>query len=637
MAYHSLEAFINKLESARELERIDCFADPVLEIAEICDRISKSPGGGKALLFNDTGTDFPLLINSMGSLNRICMALGVKDLNDISERIESLFTSLARPKDTFFDKLGMLPMLGKLSGFFPQSIKGRGKCQEVIHHEPDLSIFPVLKTWPYDGGRFFTLPIVHTINPETGMRNAGMYRMQVFDKKTTGMHWHKHKTGESHYGLYKKMGLKMPVAVALGGDPVYSFSATAPLPENLDEYLFAGFLRSKSVKMVKCVSIDMEVPADADIIIEGYVDPAEEKVLEGPFGDHTGFYSLEDYYPRFHVSCITHKKDAIYPATLVGIPPQEDAWIAKATERIFFMPIRKTVVPELVDIYIPHVGVAHNLTIVKIEKSYAGQARKVMNALWGAGQMMFNKVLLVADENFDIHNTDFLLNALRKISPEKDILFSSGPLDVLDHSAYQIGYGGKLGIDICFNPDEDRPVHIKVPLYTDEAGHAASENLFMTDIRKIYPEEDKKGVFIAAIKKSEGYSFDLLCDLIMADDIYLDFSFFIFTDENVHIEKEFDLIWYVLSNMDPMSDIVLRRNSKNNVCLCLDGTSKTKSYDEFHRSWPNVLVMDELTIHKVDSRWNEYGIGEFISSPSLRYKHLRRSEGPAFYRDKNSK
>lgn len=633
MAYQSLRSFITKLEDARELERIDCFADPVLEIAEICDRMSKSPGGGRALLFNNTGTDFPLLINAMGSLNRMRLALGVKDLNDISQRIEELFSSLSKPKDTIFDKLGMLPMLGKISGFFPQSIKGSSKCQQVIYHEPDLSIFPVLKTWPYDGGRFFTLPIVHTVNPETGARNAGMYRMQLFDKRTTGMHWHKHKTGAAHYELYKKLGLKMPVSVALGGDPVYSFSATAPLPENVDEYLFAGFLRSKSVKMVKCISIDMEVPDDADIIIEGYVDPAEDKVLEGPFGDHTGFYSLEDYYPRFHITCISHRKDAVYPATLVGIPPQEDAWIAKATERIFFMPIRKTLVPELEDIYIPQEGVAHNLTIVKIEKTYAGQPRKVMNALWGAGQMMFNKVLIVADKNTDIFNPDSLLNALRRINPEKDLLFSSGPLDVLDHSASQTGYGGKLGIDIC-QVDEKQLDHIRVPSYVDAASRPVFKDNPLTCIRKLFPGEDKKGVFIAAVKKDNQYSFDKLCDWVIDEE---EFSFFIFTDENVEIEKDYDLIWYVLNNIDPMRDIVLQRNRLNRVCMYVDGTSKTKLHDQFPGAWPNVILMDEEIIHKVDSKWKDYGIGEFISSPSLRYKHLKRSEGPSFYGDKNVK
>ena len=326
--------------------------------------------------------------------------------------------------------------------------------------DPDMSKLPVLTCWPADGGPFVTLPAVHTVDPETGAPNVGMYRMQVFEKNLTGMHWHRHKTGANHYEKYKKAGKKMPVAVALGGDPVYTYAATAPMPENVDEYLLAGFLRKKSVKLVKCLTNDLYVPEDADFIIEGFVDPAEDFIWEGPFGDHTGFYSLADWYPRFHVTCITHKKDAVYPATIVGVPPQEDAYIGLATERIFLSPIRMAMVPELKDMTLPVAGVAHNFTVVKIEKNYPGQAVKVMHSLWGAGQMMFNKVLVVVDEEVDIHNHESIFKVFaERFQPDHSLQFSKGPLDVLDHSSSKFAFGSKLGIDLTAHPGEMFDLH----------------------------------------------------------------------------------------------------------------------------------------------------------------------------------
>jgi len=330
MAYSSLRQFIERLEQAGELYRVKAYVTPRLEIAEITDRMSKSPGGGKALLFENTGYDFPVLINAMGSYRRMCMALGVDDLNVIGREMEALFKSLAVPRSSLVEKLSLLPTLGKLASWMPVRIKGRGACQEVVMPEPDLYRLPILTCWPKDGGPFITLPIIHTRDPHTGIRNVGMYRMQVFTKDMTGMHWHKHKVSARHFQAYQALKQKMPVAVALGGDPVYTYAATAPLPDNVDEYMLAGFLRKKKVELVKCLTQDIEVPADADIVIEGYVDPEEAFIWEGPFGDHTGYYSLPDWYPRFHVTCITHRKDAVYPATIVGIPPQEDAWIGKA-------------------------------------------------------------------------------------------------------------------------------------------------------------------------------------------------------------------------------------------------------------------------------------------------------------------
>ena len=462
MSYKNLSQFISLLESSGELVRIKEFVSPKLEITEITDRISKQ--NGPALLFENTGTEFPVLINAMGSEKRICMALGVNHLDDIGRDIDRILKVFLAPKEGFMDKVRTLPMLQELASWMPKRRKRRGECQEVVMESPDLTKLPVLTCWPADGGPFITLPCVHTISPQSPVgsgqsprhhgttappsRNLGMYRMQLFGPDLTGMHWHLHKGSAHHYLKYKKLGMRMPVSVTLGGDPVYTYVATAPLPENLDEYLLAGFLRKRKVEMVRCLTNDLEVPADVDFVIEGYVDPAEELILEGPFGDHTGFYSLADLFPKFHVTCITHRKGAVYPATIVGIPPQEDGSIGKATERIFIKPLKMSVVPELTDMHMPVEGVFHNIVLTSIEKSYPGQAEKVMNALWGAGQMMFNKILIVTDPDVDLTDYREVARAISdNTDPLNNILFSRGPLDILDHSSTQYATGSKMGID----------------------------------------------------------------------------------------------------------------------------------------------------------------------------------------------
>jgi 4-hydroxy-3-polyprenylbenzoate decarboxylase len=391
MPYSGLSDFIYDLEKHYELLRIKSFVDPVLEITEITDRVSKT--GGKALLFENNGTKFPLLINAFGSQKRMSMAISRKSLDEPGSDIVSLFDNLTSSGGRFFKKLSSLPELLKILRFLPSRIRRKGICQQVIHKTPDLSILPVLKCWPHDGGRFITLPMVHTVHPVTGRTNVGMYRMQVIDNKTTAMHWQRHKTGANHFEEWKKTGRKMPVTVTLGGDPVYTYAATAPMPESIDEYILAGFLRKKKVKLVKCITNDLYIPSDADIVIEGFIDPSEELFREGPFGDHTGVYSLADWYPKFHVTCITHSQNAIYPATIVGIPPMEDAWLTQATEKIFLAPIKLALQPEIDDFHMPDPGTAHNLVVVKIHKSYPGQGKKVINSLFGAGQMMFTKYL----------------------------------------------------------------------------------------------------------------------------------------------------------------------------------------------------------------------------------------------------
>lgn len=628
MAYKSLRAFVDALDKAGELVRIKTFVDPVLEIAEITDRISKTPEWNKALLFENTGTGFPLLINSMGNERRMCMALGVDDLDDVARDIESLLKTITAPKNGLLEKLAMLPQLGKFASWMPKVVSGRGECQQVVMDKPDLSKLPILKCWPKDGGRFVTLPAIHTRDLLNGTRNIGMYRMQVFTETMTGMHWHKHKVSARHYNEYKKQGKIMPVAVALGGDPVYTYAATAPLPENVDEYMLAGFLRKKRVELVKCITQpEIEVPADADIIIEGYVDPNEELIWEGPFGDHTGYYSLPDFYPRFHVTAITHKKDAIYPATIVGIPPQEDAWIGKATERIFLAPIKMTMVPEIKDMNMPVEGVFHNLVITTIDKEYAGQGQKVMNAMWGAGQMMFNKILVLADGKVKIDDYKTLAKyVFDNVNPATDIYFSQGPMDVLDHSCSKLGFGGKMCIDGTKKWEEEMTAPL-TPFKLNSAFNAAA-------LQKQYPEvaslNDKLAreweipvLFVAMDKQRKGHVEELHAALSKEQGLQ-GIKMILYVEHTVDANDIADVLWRFCNNLDPRRDHFYGGADK--AILGLDGTRKTKALDGFERPWPNVIAADAKTIQVVDAKWSELKLGTLIKSPSLKYQHQMYGE-----------
>lgn len=621
MAYKSLAAFIEKLEAAGELVRIKTFVDPVLEIAEITDRVSKTPDRNKALLFENTGTDYPLLINGMGSEKRMCIALGVDDLDEVAKDIEDLFVKLTGPKNGLLEKLAMLPQLGKFASWMPKVVSGRGACQEVVMNEPNLDKLPILKCWPKDGGRFITLPSIHTKDPNNDIRNIGMYRMQVFTPTMTGMHWHKHKVSAKHFNEYKKLGKKMPVAVAIGGDPVYTYSATAPLPENVDEYMLAGFLRKKRVELVKCITQpEIEVPADADFIIEGYVDPTEELIWEGPFGDHTGYYSLPDWYPRFHVTAITHKKDAVYPATIVGIPPQEDAWLGKATERIFLAPIKMTMVPEIADMNMPVEGVFHNLVITSIDKEYAGQGQKVMNAMWGAGQMMFNKILAITDKDININDYETLTKyVFDNLNPATDVYFSQGPMDVLDHSCSKLGFGGKMCIDGTKKQEEE----ISEPLKP----YIPHKNLSAAGVLQNFPEVKsinvnlavKKSIpviFISVQKERKGHVKELHQKLSALPEMG-GIKMILYVEHTVNAEDIADTLWRLCNNLDPKRDHFY--NDAQNI-LGLDGTRKTKELDGFERPWPNIIAADNATIKSVDEKWSELNLGELIKSPSLKYQ-----------------
>jgi 4-hydroxy-3-polyprenylbenzoate decarboxylase len=496
VAYKDLREWIATLERAGELKRIRAEVDPILEITEITDRVSKSgshpfktgPGGepaamrdtrgGPALLFENVKghTGAQVLINQFGSARRMNMALEVELLDEVAERIHA-FMDVKSPQG-LLDKIKMLPMLADLGKFFPKTV-ATGACKEVIKRENfSLLDFPVLQCWPKDAGRFITLPCVITRDPRTGKRNVGMYRMQIFDAKTAGMHWQRQKIGAEHYrealraataasaalGPSARVDImartsggsvlasgprpagKMDVAVAIGTDPALTFSAIVPAPPDIEEYMIAGFLRQSPVELVKCETVDLEVPANAEIVLEGYVQ-LDELRTEGPFGDHTGFYSLEDEYPVFHLTCVTHRKNPIYATTIVGKPPMEDAWMGKAVERIF-LPLMRVTIPELVDVNLPIEGVFHNLMIVSIKKSYAGQARKVMNAIWSLGQAMFTKVIIVVDEDVNVQDIgEVTLKALNNIDPERDIQFMLGPVDSLDHASRLANFGSKMGID----------------------------------------------------------------------------------------------------------------------------------------------------------------------------------------------
>lgn len=449
MAYDSLRAFIQRLDRTGELRKIRREVDPYLEISAIADRAMKLPDGGPALLFEKVkDSKFPLAINLMGSRKRMSWALGVDDLEEVAAEIGALVKLPSEMPPTLMGKLQLLPKLGQLGAIAPKIVGGSAPCQEVVKTGDAASLddLPILTCWPDDGGPFITLPLVFTKDEASGKRNVGMYRIQKYGPRETGMHWQRHKVGSRHFANFEAKGRDIPVAVVLGGDPAMTYAATAPLPDEIDEMVFAGFLRKKLVEMVRCKTIDAEVPADADFVIEGYV-PAGERRREGPFGDHTGYYSLADDYPVFKVTAITHRKDAVFPATIVGPPPMEDKYLGLATERLF-LPLVKMVLPEVVDYYLPAEGVFHNLALVRIKKRYPGHAFKVMHALWGLGQMMFTKCIVVFDDDVDIQNpAEAVWRAFANIDPERDITFVKGPLDVLDHASPLMSFGSKMGVD----------------------------------------------------------------------------------------------------------------------------------------------------------------------------------------------
>jgi 4-hydroxy-3-polyprenylbenzoate decarboxylase len=442
--YSDLSEFLADLDKRRQLVRIADRVSPTLEIAAVTDRACKSQQGGPALLFeNPSGFDIPVATNIFGSLERMQLALGVTKLEDLEKEIDDLMTPPA-PKGVM-DALKLLPVVGRLADLMPKTVKD-APCQEVVNRDGTLDDLPILTCWPGDGGPFITLPLVFTRDPETGTRNIGVYRMQVFDGRTTGMHWQRHKGGAQHYRVAERLGRRLEVAVALSPEPILAYCATAPMPEGLDELLLGGFLSRRRIEVVKCVTVALEVPASSHIVLEGYVEPGERR-REGPFGDHTGFYSQPDDYPVFHLTCVTRRSRPTYLTTIVGIPPMEDYYLGLASERIFLPMIRKTV-PEIVDMHFPAEGIFHNLVIVSIDKRYPGHARKIMNAFWGLGQLMFSKTIVVVDKDVNVHDVGEVAWIVgTHMDPLRDVQMTRGPVDDLDDAADLPAYGGKMGID----------------------------------------------------------------------------------------------------------------------------------------------------------------------------------------------
>lgn len=606
MTFQSLGEIIEELRRNNDLSKIHTFVSPDLEMSEIADRFA-SIENGKAILFNENGTDFPVLMNLFGGEKRTNSLLKIHGADSYDSKTEDLFRLMEeKPKIG----LGLLRKLKPVKSIFPKRKRRKGACQKIIHRNPDLGILPVLKSWPHDGGPFLTLPLVHTIDPDTGEQNTGMYRMQIFDSKTTGMHWHRHKGGAEHFRAWQKKGKRMPVTVTLGGDPILTYTASAPLPPGISEYMLAGFLKGDKVKLVKSTTNNIWIPECSDIVIEGYIDTSEPLRNEGPFGDHTGYYSLPDDYPVFHVTCITHRKDAVFPATVVGPPPKEDRFLGKATEEIFLPLIQKTMGPEILDMVLPEEGGFHNLALVKIKKDYPGQAIKIMHALWGAGQMMFSKIIMVFDENTDIRNKASVLKAISEnVRPVYDIHMSKGPYDVLDHAAREFSFGGKAGIDATKKHKEE----------LKDSGDKKSES---ADLNPMFSKNFGKNLHVIYSTTPFGEYGKMFTDFSTGHDKYVE-GIFVITDQDTQGLSEPLLLWYILSVLDPERDFSLIRNSSPNGVLIINGARRGKKAVP-GKKWPAVAVMSQEIIDKVSENWESYDIGPLIPSPSEKVAEFRR-------------
>ncbi|MGK7345746.1 MAG: menaquinone biosynthesis decarboxylase [Candidatus Nitrospinota bacterium M3_3B_026] len=603
LRYESLRDFIAHLEISGELVRITEKVSPILEITEITDRVSKSEGGGPALLFeNVEGSSMPVLMNAFGSAKRMAMALGADDVEEIARDIDELVHQKA--PETWAEKIAALPALFRMTKFPPKIVHDPAPpCQEVIYEgaEVDLTILPILKCWPGDGGRFITLPCVITKSVD-GRRNVGMYRMQMFNPRSTGMHWHIHKDGAAFFDEHKKSGRRMEVAVAIGCDPATVYAATAPMPPGVDELLLAGLIRRRPVELVKCRTVDLEVPKTAEIVLEGYVNPDETRI-EGPFGDHTGYYSLADRYPVFHVTAITHRKDPVYLATVVGKPPMEDCYMGKATERIF-LPMLKTMNPEIVDYDLPWEGVFHNCVIVSLRKRYPAQAEKVMSSLWGAGQMSFAKMILAMDEGVDVHDyRQVARTLLDRIDIERDIVVTEGVLDVLDHSAPAPLRGAKLGIDVTScAPGETRPEveswagRDMAPFTArcDEHAGIAAHAIPFTGVASPL-------AIIAADKRAPWDGHRIAREAAEGDAAQA-IRIIMVVDRDVNPADYSTALWKFFNNVDPRRDIFTEGGR-----LFIDATRKMT--EEGHpRDWPGELVMDGEVKRRVDEMWDRLGL-----------------------------
>ncbi len=595
-----MREFLKALDKAGEILYVNQPVSPHLEISKLTDRESKSPHGGKALFFeNVVNSSFPAVTNIFGSPRRICMALGTDHLDQIGERIREYIDF--NPPKNLKEAWNTVQTALDLAKFPPRMFKGKNPpCQEVIltGDKADLSKLPVLHCWPKDAGPFITLPLVFTRSLVTGKRNVGMYRMQIFDKNSTGMHWHIHKDGSHYFNEYRNAGKAMPVAVAIGADPATIYAATAPMPRGLDEMMLAGFIRKKPVILAKCLTVDLEVPAEAEFVLEGYVNPDELR-LEGPFGDHTGYYSLADDYPVFHVTAITHRKDAIYNATLVGPPPMEDCYLAKATERIF-LPMLQAVFPEIQDYWFPWEGVFHNIVIVSAEKEYPGHAQKIMSGLWGQGQMSFCKAIVVADKTLNPQNHEEVIKALvTNLDISRDITLTKGVLDVLDHSSPFPNFGNKIGIDLTqrFKGEprrrdiENRKLKIENQI-SDIADRIRDKIEGIIHCRPLFQEisatETCVNRFLAlSVEKTEIRGGKEFAECLFSVEQLESFNIFILFDKDIDLSDGSLMLWKLFNNTDPGRDMIFR-NGRTVIDACRKGLM-----DGHEREWPDELRFEE--------------------------------------------
>lgn len=589
MAFSDIQSFLRLLEERGELIRVREPVSRELEITEIADRLVKA--GGPAVLFEQVkDSPFPVAIGLLGTRERVALSLGVNDLDDLAVKVRALID--LKGGGGLMGLMGNIPKLGDAMNLPPLHVK-TAPVQEVVWRgdEIDLSQIPVLKCWPLDGGPFVTLPLVITKDPETGERNMGMYRMQVLGKNTTGMHWQRHKTGAKHLEKAGRLGQKLEVAVAIGGDPALIYAATAPLPHipGLDEFALAGYLRGARYPVVRGLTVDLEVPANAEFILEGYVDPEEEWIEEGPFGDHTGFYTLPDLYPRFHVTAVTMRKHPVYPATIVGRPPMEDAYLIEASERLF-LPAAQLILPEIVDYHMPPAGVAHNLVVVSIKKSYPGQAYKVAHGLLGLGQMMFAKVVIVVDEDVKVTDMDAVWEAVAGVNPLSQILKTRGPIDVLDHSSRTWSYGGKLIIDATTQHPEERAAPT---LNKPEMPRVSLEALSGVQSSAI-----GGGYMAVSLHKTWAHQGRAVGSALAGASV----RHLLICDEETDVNDKADVWWTILNNIDPERDCWQVGNT-----FVWDGSRKIPA-EGFTRPWPPKISMDEGVKRRVDALWHLWGL-----------------------------
>ena len=604
MKYSSLIEFIDRLELEGELLRVKEPVSPILEISEITDRVSKQTGGGKALLFeNVEGSSMPVLINAFGSRKRMNLALGVHNIEDIAKRIESYIK--IPPPTTLLEKAKLLPMLLQAAQFPPKLLQTtHPPCQEVVHvnEDIDLGTIPILQCWPQDAGRFITFPIVINRSMDKKIRNVGLYRMQVYDRKTTAMHWHIHKDGAHFFHEYRKQNKVMEVAVALGADPASCYSASAPLPYGIDEFLLAGFIRRASVPLVKCKTVDLEVPANAEIVLEGYIDPSEMR-LEGPFGDHTGYYSQDGDYPIFHLTAITHRKYPVYLTTIVGKPPQEDFYLGRATERIF-LPLLRTQLPEIVDMDMPVEGIFHNCVIVSIDKRYPMQSRRLMNALWGLGQMSFVKTIITVDAEVNVHDYEEVAKLLlNKVDFATDLFFSEGILDVLNHASDQRLHGSKLGIDLTLKI-EGEPGYKKEDPVTANNSELPSPEKVMTVFKevqtcKVLELQAKRSVLLVALNKTAPHQGKQFIQSFLDHPEFSAIEIIIVLEGHVNIADTSTMMWKFFNNLDPKRDFYFNAGR-----LGIDVTQKFHE-EGYQQNWPDEIEMTAEIKTQVDNKWND--------------------------------